>query len=241
MRPAGAALKPVCEIFHKLARRLPSCLGRVKQLICLSMAVLDKPQIPQLQNGDVLTRAEFERRYAAMPHLKKAELIDGIVYMAPPVSSDRHAFPHSKLVTLIQTYATKHSGLEVGDNGSIRLDTLNEPQPDVFLMRDGGQASRDAGGYVIGAPELVAEIAASSASYDLHQKKRTYLRAGVLEYLVWIVGERRIVLWQLSGDDFVEVEPSPEGLLESPNFPGLVIDTAALVAGDLATALSRLG
>lgn len=200
--------------------------------------ILRKP--PLLQAGDVLTRTEFERRYLAMPDLKKAELIEGIVYMASPVRADVHGIPHVDLATLLRVYATKHPGLIVADNATVRLDTLNEPQPDILLMRENGQARVDADGYISGAPELVAEIAASSVSYDLHQKKHAYLRAGVHEYLVWMAEENRIIWWQLKDDEFVEIPPNAQGVLESPSFPGLVIDGPALIAGDLATALAKL-
>ncbi len=200
--------------------------------------ILRKPSL--LQAGDVLTRTEFERRYAAMPDLKKAELIEGVVYMASPVRADVHGIPHVDLATLLRVYATKHPGLIVADNTTVRLDTLNEPQPDILLMRENGQARVDADGYISGAPELIAEIAASSVSYDLHQKKHAYLRAGVLEYLVWLAEENRIVGWQLKNDEFVEIPANAQGVLESPTFPGLVIDCPALIAGDLATALAKL-
>ena len=59
------------------------------------VAVLDKPrqamqtvEAPRrlpLENGDRLTRAEFERSYDAMPNLRKAELIEGIVQMPSPI------------------------------------------------------------------------------------------------------------------------------------------------------------
>jgi Uma2 family endonuclease len=141
---------------------------------------------------------------------------------------------------LLRVYATKHANLLVADNATVRLDTLNEPQPDLLLMRENGQAQLDADGYISGAPEFVAEIAASSASYDLHQKKRTYLRAGVLEYLVWLADENRLILWRLKDDEFVEIQANSEGVLESSVFPGLVIDEVALTSGDLAKALARL-
>jgi Uma2 family endonuclease len=210
------------------------------------MAVLEKSRSasvtpPQLQQGDVLARTEFERRYAAMPGLKKAELIEGIVYMASPVRADVHGIPHVDLATLLRVYATKHPGLIVADNTTVRLDMLNEPQPDLLLMRAGGQAHVDSDGYISGAPELVAEIAASTASYDLHQKKRTYQRAGVLEYLVWIADENRLIWWQLKDDEFVEISADEKGLITSANFPGLVIDSQALTSGNLAVALERLG
>lgn len=209
------------------------------------MAVLEKSRVPSstpplLQQGDVLARSEFERRYAAMPGLKKAELIEGIVYMASPVRADVHGIPHVRLATLLQVYATKHPGLLVADNATVRLDTLNEPQPDLLLMRENGQAHVDADGYISGAPEFIAEIAASTASYDLHQKKRTYLRAGVLEYLVWLADENRLILWQLTNDEFVEIPAEGDGLLKSGTFPGLVIDSTALIFGDLSAALARL-
>lgn len=124
---------------------------------------------------------------------------------------------------------------------TVRLDTLNEPQPDLLLMRENGQAHMDADGYISGAPEFIAEIAASSASYDLHQKKRTYQRAEVLEYLVWIADENRLLWWRLLDDEFVEIPADANGLMASVLFPGLVIDSKALTAGDLAAALDRLG
>jgi Uma2 family endonuclease len=107
-------------------------------------------------------------------------------------------------------------------------------------MREKGRASIDADGYITGAPELVAEIAASSASYDLHQKKRAYLRAGIQEYLVWIADENRLVWWELRDDEYAELPATEAGFLESPGFPGLIIDTSALLSGDLATALAAL-
>jgi len=204
------------------------------------MAVLEKASIPPLEQGDVLTRAEFERRYTAMPNLKKAELIDGIVYMASPVRTDSHGAPHVQLTTLLQMYALKRPDLVVADNSTVRLDALNEPQPDLVLMRRNGSARLDADGYISGPPELIAEIASSSASYDLHSKKRSYLRAGVGEYLVWLTLEKRFLFWQYRENDFVEIPSDSRGLLESRIFPGLIIDSLSLLSGDLASALEKL-
>jgi Uma2 family endonuclease len=215
-------------------------------MMAVQMEVIDQPRTVRtkpslLQAGDVLTRTEFERRYAAMPDLKKAELIEGIVYMGSPVRADVHGIPHVDLATLLRVYSSKHPGLIVADNATVRLDTLNEPQPDILLMRENGQARVDADGYISGAPELVAEIAASSVSYDLHQKRHAYLRAGVREYLVWLAEEHRIVWWRLDNGEFVEIPADARGVLESSAFPGLVIDCPALLAGDLGTALAKLG
>src|ERR1700745_3454740 len=87
-----------------------------------------------LEPGDRLTRAEFERRYDAMPDLKKAELIEGVVYMPSPVRHRRHSDPHSCLVGWLWVYRAGTPGGESGDNGSIRLDLDNMPQPDAYLI-----------------------------------------------------------------------------------------------------------
>ncbi len=129
----------------------------------------DNGALLPLENGDRLTREEFERRYDAMPGLKKAELIEGVVYMPSPVRHRRHGHPHTRLVTWLGNYETDTPGVEAGDNGSIRLDLDNEPQPDGFLIilpERGGQARISDDDYVEGAPELVAEVSSSSASID---------------------------------------------------------------------------
>ena len=53
---------------------------------------------PPLENGDRLTRIEFERRYAAMPHLKKAELIEAVVYVPAVLRFRNHGQPHANLI-----------------------------------------------------------------------------------------------------------------------------------------------
>src|SRR5947209_4909216 len=104
-------------------------------------------KIPPLENGDQLTRPEFERRYGAMPHLKKAELIKGVVCMPSPVNHEKHASPHFDLIGWLGMYRMATPGVRGGDNGSLRLDLDNEPQPDAYLMvlpMHGGQARIDA-------------------------------------------------------------------------------------------------
>src|SRR5262245_19219151 len=99
--------------------------------------------LPPLENGDHLTRDEFERRYEAMPELKKAELIEGVVYMPSPVRYQKHSRPHGHLLTWLGTFEASTPGVGTGDNGSVRLDMDNEPQPAAFLIitpECGGQA-----------------------------------------------------------------------------------------------------
>ena len=163
-------------------------------------------KIPPLENGDRLTRAEFERRYEAMPGVNRAELIEGVVYMPSPVRFGAHSEPHGLLVACLGIYAMHTKGIKLGDNGSIRLDLDNEPQPDGFLIilpERGGRCRISEDDYIEGAPELVAEVASSSVSYDLGDKLKAYRRNGVREYVVWRVRERQLDWFVLRDDQFV--------------------------------------
>src|SRR5438105_1744023 len=179
---------------------------------------------PLLEQGDRLSRAEFERRYEQMPHVRKAELIEGTVYMPSPLHARKHAKPHLQLGTWLGTYAAETPVVECFDNSTVRLDLDNEPQPDLVLIKvpeKGGQARISEDDYIEGAPELAVEIVGSSRAYDLHQKKAAYRRNGVREYLAWITGEKRLLWWELREEEYQEISPSPDGLLKSLVFPGL--------------------
>lgn len=197
---------------------------------------------PTLETGDRLSRDEFERRYTLMPEVKKAELVEGIVYMRSPVSYG-HAHYHSTLNGFLFTYWSATAGVSGGDNATVRLDQDNEYQPDICVRIEtgrGGQAKIGEDGYVEGAPELVAEIATSSVSYDLHVKLKAYERNGVREYLVWRVRDQEIDWFVLRDGKFEPLLPDSEGVFKSVVFPGLWLDRAAILRGDLPTALSAL-
>jgi Uma2 family endonuclease len=233
--------------------------------------------IPELEPGDRLSRDEFERRYEAMPRLKKAELIEGVVYMPSPVRFRRHGGPHANIVTWLGNYLADTPGVEVADNASVRLDLDNEPQPDAALFiapECGGQVQISPDDYIEFAPEFVAEVASSSASYDLNIKRAVYRRNGVREYVVWRVLDKRIDWFVLRGGEetglapgrhredagnragdevpvpvssqplrggsYELLKPDDHGILRSPFFPGLWLDPAALLRGDLAAALQVL-
>jgi len=191
------------------------------------------PRVPPLQNGDRLTRDEFERRYEAMPAGVKAELIERVVYIVTPVNEEFHSEPHLDMATWIGTYRLTTPGISGGDNGTVRLDLDNEPQPDLYLRIHsslGGQARRDADGYVQGAPELVVEIAASSVSYDLGEKLVAYRRNGVREYIVRRTYDNALDWFILRHGRYESLSPGPDGIYRSEAFPGLW-----LLRGDMMT------
>ena len=207
----------------------------------IASRIPSSPQrIPPLQNGDCLTREEFERRFDATPNLKKAELIDAVVYMPPPVSVE-HGQPHFDLITFLGIYAANTPSVRGAGVCSVRMGPKNMPQPDVFLIiPSGGKTRISKDKYVEGPPELIAEVAASSASYDLHVKMDLYQRQGVQEYIVWRVFEQEIDWFVLSKNKFKLLFPDSGGVFRSQIFPGLWLDAPALLRGDFATVMKVL-
>jgi len=196
-----------------------------------------------LEPGDHLTRAEFERRYNAMPEVKKAELIEGVVYMSFPVRYKSHGKPHSEIHGWLFNYVINKTGIEIADNVTLRLDQDNDPQPDLILRIDeasGGRSHVTDDDYLEGSPELIVEIASSSASYDLREKLNVYRRNGVQEYIVWRVYDEQIDWFSLQDEQYVLLQPNENGILESRVFPGLRLNVAAMLSGDLATVLAEL-
>ncbi|MCG5060547.1 MAG: Uma2 family endonuclease [Limnoraphis sp. WC205] len=217
-------------------------------------------KLPPLENGDRLIRPEFERRYQAMTNLKKAELIEGIVYMASPLRFKSHAEPHGYLITFLGVYQAATPQVEMGIEPTVRLDIDNEPQPDGVLRispESGGKSTLSDDGYLEGAPELVIEIAvrpcgfvsrqgtrtkraASSAAIDLGDKKRAYRRSGIQEYIIWQVFEQKIDWLSLQNGDYIEFIPNEKGVIDSQVFPGLWLDINAMLQGDMQQVLAVL-
>jgi Uma2 family endonuclease len=196
-----------------------------------------------MQNGDRLARGEFERRYEAMPDDTEAELIEGTVYIPSPVYASGHGEPHAHFMTWLGTYAAATPGVQVADNATIRLDFDNEPQPDGLLRIEedaGGQSRISDDDYVEGPPELIVEVAHSSAAYDLHDKKRAYRRNGVREYLVWQIKEEQVDWFVLEGGSYLSLSAGEDGRIESRTFPGLVLDIGALLENNFDTVLAVL-
>ena len=210
----------------------------------ISRARAARPQsyLPPLENGDQLTRAEFERRYEAMPDVNKAELIEGAVHMPTPVSVS-HGEPHARIMGWLIAYCAATPAVKVYDNATVLLDADNEVQPDALLRLEaeaGGRSRVNMAGYLEGAPELVAEIAASSAAIDLHAKMNVYRRTQVQEYLVWQTFEKRLDWFELRDERYAALAPDENGLLRSRVFPGLWLAVEAILEGNLGTVLSEL-
>ena len=163
--------------------------------------------------------------------------------MASPTRSGSHARPHAATITWLGSYAASAPGVLVNDNPTVRLDLDNEPQPDAALLIDpgtGGQARLSDDDNIEGAPELIAEIASGSASYDLRDKLHACRRNGVREYLVWRTLEQRIDWFELADGAYRPLQPDAAGLIHSRVFPGLRLAVDAMLRGDLAEVLREL-
>jgi Uma2 family endonuclease len=199
--------------------------------------------IPPIESGDRLNRYQFEGRYNAMPHLRKAELIEGVVYVPAARGFRSHAQPHGNLIGWLGNYKVATPGIELGIEPTVRLDLDNEPQPDVVLLIEeqaGGQARLSEDDYIEGAPELVAEIAASSAAIDLGDKKRAYRRNGIREYIVLHVFEQKLDLFYLQEGEYVPLPVGEDGVIRSQVFPGLWLAADDLLSGNMGRVLAVL-
>jgi Uma2 family endonuclease len=190
---------------------------------------------PPLQAGDHLSASEFLRRYEAAGEEVKAELINGVVYIMLPAHFEAHGKPESIISTWLGYYATFTTSVEHATGPTVKLSRLDVPQPDSLLFvkaEAGGNCRITPDDYLVGAPEFVAEISASSASYDSREKLQAYLRAGVREYLIWRTYDQAVDWFVLREDDYVRLEPDSDGILRSPHLPGLWLNTKALLAHD---------
>lgn len=184
---------------------------------------------PQLRDGDRLTSDEFMRRWEAMPDLKHAELIDGIVYMASPLSYSQGRF-QSVLSWWLGNYEASTPGCEGCSEATWLMGKKDVPQPDIAfrIVPESGGQSRIEGEYAAGAPELIVEVAVSSRTRDLGVKLKLYERMGVREYLIAVVGKKNVIWNELTPSGYRALEPGGDGILRSRCLPGLWLDPAAL-------------
>jgi Uma2 family endonuclease len=206
------------------------------------MARVVQPFVP-LESGDRLTRAEFHARYCARPDIKRAELVQGVVYVPSPTRFSFHGEQHGFVMGWLGFYVARHPEVRLAVEPTVYLSEDDEVQPDAVLFhpgREGGGVRITEDGYLEGAPDLIVEVAASSASYDLHDKLESYRRAGVREYLVWRVLDRQFDWLCLRGTAYARLQPDDRGIITSEVFPGLRLNVPAILLGDLAAVIDTL-
>jgi len=183
-----------------------------------------------LQNGDHLKWDEFVLRCDQTKDLPHTELIFGKVYMNAQ-RLDLHDEPADALRFLLRTYANATFGVRANGETTLQLRPFNGPKPDMHirLTPEVGGKSYLENGYLTGAPELIIEVAASTASYDLYEKKELYEQIGVLEYIFWRTEDAEFDAFDLIDGSYKQRELMKDQPIESRVFPGLVLDTTALL------------
>lgn len=187
-----------------------------------------------LEAGDHLDQPTFHACYKTMSSEFRAELVGGVVIVPSPLSSEHGAY-HALVMTWLGSYWIATPGTQARDNATAILGDTSEPQPDAVLIIDpacGGQTGLSADGYATGPPELIVEIASSSASIDLHSKRRDYEQAGVLEYIVVLTRQREIRRFVLQEGQFREMNAGVDDVVKSTVFPGLWLYTEGLLQLD---------
>ena len=191
------------------------------------------------ESGDRLSREEFLKRWECAPGLKKAELIDGVVYLPSPVS-----LPHGSFDTIIQmvlnNYAANTPGCEPFSNTTwLMLESAPQPDSSLCWVPATGkiETTKD---LATGAPELVIEIAVSRRSYDLGPKLALYQKAGVQEFVAVLIEEECIEWRVLESGSYRLMQADTAGIFRSKVFPGLWIDSAALWRRDRGQLLAVL-
>ncbi|MBI4659428.1 MAG: Uma2 family endonuclease [Verrucomicrobia bacterium] len=203
----------------------------------------EKTKSIPLHAGDHLSASEFLRRYRNAGENVEAELINGVVYIMLPAHFEAHGKPESIIHTWLGHYATFTLTVEHASGSSVKISRIDVPQPDSLLFvkpEAGGGCRITEDDYLEGAPEFVAEVSASSASYDCREKLEAYLRAGVREYLIWRTYDGAVDWFVLKEDEFVRLEPDSNSVLRSPFLPGLWLNTKALLAHDRRGVLQTL-
>ena len=184
-----------------------------------------------LVEGQRLDQPTFHALYEATDAKFKAELIGGKVYIMASPLLPGHGRPHSRLMGWLEAYSLATPGTDVLDNTTTVLGDDSEPQPDACLLilpECGGQTLEGKSGWLEGTPELIIEIASSSESFDLHEKRDEYERYGVKEYLVFAAKQKRVFWWIRRAGLFEELSLGADGIYRSETFPGLWLDPAAL-------------
>ncbi len=206
-----------------------------------------KPVMRRLCEGDHLTFDEYILRWESMPEFERQgmrpELIDGRVYMnAAAIRYVEHGQPQRLIVGLFERYVDRTPGVDWASPTTAKFDDRNAPEPDaeLFVIPEYGGRVRVEDGFLVGAPELVVEIAGSSASYDLYEKKAMYERFGVLEYLVWRTEDGEFDCFDLQDQIYIQRDIPPGQNWESRIFPGLIFDIPVLLQRDRLGAYATL-
>lgn len=158
---------------------------------------------------------------------QKADLINGVIFMASPESIDHNKLLNFLLHLLDQYVQHRDLGDVVANRVAFRIGDRSGPEPDVaFISRERSKLIRR--GYIDGPPDFAIEIVSpSSVDHDFETKRLLYETAGVREYWIIDPDEESATFLQLKDGKFEEVPPNNQRI-ESAVVPGFEIDATWL-------------
>ena len=178
-----------------------------------------KDKSSQLKHGARMNRERFHHLYGQTPEDFRVELIGGVVYEPSPISIS-HGEHHSLLGLILASYALQTPGVQSLGSVTVLLSDQDEVEPDLMLRvlpEFGGRTQNTSDNYVNGPPELVVEIAHSSASLDLGRKRKRYMLGGVTEYLVICTHLKEIRWFDLPNN--AQYQADDRNIIKSKVFP----------------------
>ena len=172
--------------------------------------------------------------YARIPDGQKADLIDGVIYVASP-DTRRNDVRASLLQTVLTVYAeTKDLGETTGTRYAYRLSDTRAPEPDLaFVGRERvAHVLTDREG--VGPPDVAVEIVSRDSRHrDYHDKFQLYQEAGVQEY--WIIDpiQLRCSFYRLRQGEYGPVALEDGHLFRSEAVPGFWLDVHWLLGAQV--------
>jgi Uma2 family endonuclease len=165
-------------------------------------------------------RLTFEDFCALVKDGQKADLLDGVIYMASPDNTDANAVNGWLYALMLLFVQGKKLGWVYVSRVAFLLDEFNAPEPDIGFISterlDAGERGR-----VLGEPDLAVEVVSpDSEDRDYVQKRAKYEQAGVREY--WIVDElkQKVTLLRLGPNGKYRQSRPKKGILVSKVLPG---------------------
>jgi len=155
---------------------------------------------------------------------QKADLLDGVIYLASPENADHNDLLRWLTVVLDLFIEERKLGRLTINKVAYRLSDRTAPEPDLAFVA-ANRIDRIKPGYVDGPPDLAVEIVSpDSVDRDYEEKRRRYEASGVLEY--WIIDplESTATFLVREGDAFVE-QIAREHLYHSRVLEGFELDT----------------
>jgi Uma2 family endonuclease len=166
----------------------------------------------------------FEDFCAIVREDQKADLIDGVIYMASPENIDANDLK-GWLYTVMRLFARKRKlGRVFVSRVACRLDNKNAPEPDILFVSAKHEERIRRGG-IEGPPDLALEIVSpDSVERDYDKKRRQYQRFKVPEYWVVDEEEQKVTLLRLNARGRYQAIPARKGVFHSKALKGFRLD-----------------